>query len=108
MPSLSTLLQRFAFLTVVYILGSKLRTAQLAMLSLLYVIWAVAFALVAITHLQSLESLVSDYPDFIRSVGWHIPWSYFGWAITLAGLIISSYFVYGVRSNAVGLAASDT
>lgn len=98
----------FSYLTVVYIVGTKLLKVQLVLLSLLYFFWAVAFVLVAITHLQSLEALVAEYPDFIRSRGWYVPWSYLGSTITLGGILISGYFVYNVRKKSGGTIADDT
>ena len=98
----------FAFLSVIYIVGRKLLKVQLVLLSLLYFFWAVAFALVAITHLQSLGSLVIEYPDLVRTRAWNIPWAYFSATITVAGILISGYFVYSVRNHSVNLIESDT
>lgn len=92
----------FSYLTVVYIVGTKLLKVQLVLLSLLYFFWAIAFVLVAITHLQSLEAFLEEYPDFVRSRVWSLPWTYFGSTITLGGILISGYFVYNVRRNSSG------
>ena len=70
--------------------------------------WAIAFVLVAITNLQSLELFLQEYPHFVRSHVWNLPWTYFGSTITLGGILISGYFVYNVRRNYGGAIANDT
>ena len=70
--------------------------------------WAIAFVLVAITHLQSLELFLQEYPHFVRSHVRNLPWTYFGSTITLGGILISGYFVYNVRRNYGGAIANDT
>ena len=87
----------FAYLTAIYLIGAKLTGIQVVLLSLLYLAWSTSFAMVAVTHLQSIESMVREYPRFIRARMWFSPWSAMGIAITLAGMAICFYFVREVR-----------
>lgn len=98
----------FSYMTAIYIVGGKISHLQITLLSLLYFIWAISFALVAITHLQSIESLVTEYPKYIRARMWFVPWSYLGWILTVGGIVICCYFVYDIRSKARMLRESGT
>jgi len=89
----------FAYLTAIYVVGAKLTGAQTVLLSLLYLAWSTSFAMVAITHLQSLESIVLEYPSLIRARMWFAPWSVMGTTITLAGMAVCVYFLREVRVN---------
>ena len=87
----------FAFLTAIYIVGVQLSKLQAVLISALYFAWSTSFSLVAITHLRDIDSLVSEYPDFINTRMWHIPWTAFGCLITIAGILICCGFAYDIR-----------
>jgi len=90
----------FAYLTAIYVVGGKLFRVQLSLLSLLYLIWSCSFVMVSVTHLRSMESLVQEYPSFIRSALWYAPFSIAGASITLAGMVICiSYFLREIRAK---------
>ncbi|MFK7865476.1 MAG: hypothetical protein AB8B95_14770 [Pseudohongiellaceae bacterium] len=87
----------FAYLTAIYVVGTKLTGTQTVLLSFLYLAWSISFAMVAITHLQSIESIVQEYPNFIRARMWFTPWSMIGIGITLAGMAVCIYFLRETR-----------
>jgi len=87
----------FAYLTAVYVVGAKLSKAQAILISLLYFSWANAFGLSAIAHLQSLEALIVQYPQYIYSSLMHLPWSYFGWVVISGGILVCFGFIYATR-----------
>jgi hypothetical protein len=90
----------FAFLTAIYLIGAKLTKPQSLMIFILYSFWAVSFTLVAVTHLQSLESLVDNYSNFVPTRMWLTPWAPIGGTICAAGILISCYFIVDVRRGA--------
>ena len=90
----------FGYLTVAYFAGDKLSLPQVLIISVLYVSSAVAFTLVAIVHLESLEELVLKYPDFVYSSWWEFPWSKTGFLMNAGGVFASAYFMVDVRRRA--------
>ena len=89
----------FAFLTAIYIVGTKLKTKQVVLVVSLYLGWSTAFALVAITHIQAMDSLVQENADYIRSQLFFLPWFEFGIIVTAAGILICGYFVFDIRKG---------
>lgn len=87
----------FGYLTAIYITGSKLSSLQAGFVALLYIIWAIAFALTSISHLQAFESLVSQYPKFMRSPLFFMPWANYAIAVSAGGLLICIGFTYSIR-----------
>ena len=78
----------FGYLTAVYFIGSNLSRTQSAFVSILYIVWAVAFALTSISHLQAFESYVDEFPEFVRSQLFHMPWAYYAIVVSLGGILI--------------------
>ena len=89
----------FGFLTAIYVLGAKLSKLQAACVALLYTVWAVAFALTSISHLQAFESLVGNYPDFMRSPLFFMPWAAYAIFVSIGGLLICLGFTYSTVSQ---------
>jgi len=89
----------FAYLTAIYITGAKLSGLQTGFLALPYIVWASAFTLVTVQHMQPFASLVEQYPDFIRSPLSYIPWEYFSIAVCAGGVLICAGFTYSKRSQ---------
>ena len=89
----------FAFLTAIYIVGTKLKTKQVVLVVSLYLVWSTAFALVAIAHIQAMDSLVQENADYIRAQLFFLPWFEFGIMITAAGILICGYFVFDIRKG---------
>ena len=89
----------FAYLTVAYLVGTKLTNIQLLIASSLYVITGTAFTLSAITHTESFAALIYKYPDFRPTELWLLPWSLFTWIILGGGMIASLYFMWDVRNS---------
>jgi hypothetical protein len=87
----------FAYLTAIYLIGAKLSRLQIGFVSLLYIVWAIAFSLVSISHLQAFESVVDQYPEFMRSPMFFMQWVYFGISVTVGGLLICIGFTYSTR-----------
>jgi len=89
----------FAYITAAFLAGSRLTKFQVITISSLYFVAAGAFALAAITHLQSIREIFVRYPEFVPSAYWNIPWTSLGYAITVGGMAASLYFMYDVRKN---------
>lgn len=96
----------FSYLTAFYVTGAQLSKLQASIISFLYFFWSLSFTLVAITHIASIEKLVSQFPEFIPSSLWQLPWFYIGTIISVGGILASFYFAYDTRKN-VGIAQSN-
>jgi hypothetical protein len=79
--------------------GAKLSKLQAILLSLLYFLWANAFAITAIAHLQELESLIEQYSQYIHSQLFFLPWSYFGIFVSVGGVLICFGFIYATMEQ---------
>jgi len=91
----------FAFLTAFYVVGAKLSTRQATLITSLFLIWCLAFALVAVAHLQTFDSLALEYVHYIRSPLMLLPWTEFGMIITASGLLIGGYLAFDARKASV-------
>ena len=91
----------FAFLTAIYLVGTKLSKIQVIMVSSLYLAWSSSFALVAIVHLIAFDSLFEEYTAFARTRLWYFPWTEFTVALTLSGIAICSYFLFDIRRGSI-------
>lgn len=89
----------FSYLTAFYVTGARLSKLQSTIISVLYFFWAISFTLVALTHIASIENLVSEYPNFAPSAFWHLPWLYIGAVISIGGMLAAFYFAYDIRKN---------
>lgn len=89
----------FSYLTAFYVTGAQLSKLQASIISFLYFFWSLSFTLVAITHIASIEKLVSQFPDFVPSSFWQLPWLYIGAIISVGGILASFYFAYDTRKN---------
>jgi hypothetical protein len=87
----------FAYLTAVYVVGANLSRMQAILISLLYFSWANAFGFSALAHLQSLEALIAQYPQYIYSPLMHLPWSYFGYVILAGGILVCFAFIHATK-----------
>jgi hypothetical protein len=87
----------FAYLTVAYLVGTKLSNVQLYIVSSLYIITGGGFALAAVTYTQSFTALNSTYPDFRPTELWLIPWTLFSSAMLIGGMLASLYFMWDIR-----------
>ena len=97
----------FAFLTAIYIVGTKLNKKQVVLVVTLYLGWSTAFALVAITHIQAMDSLVRENAGYIRSQLFHLPWNEFAIIVTAAGILICGIFVFDIRKGLTSLDESS-
>ena len=91
----------FAFLTAVYFVGEKLKKRQMVLVTSLFLIWSSAFALVAVAHLQTFDSLALEYVHYIRSPLMLLPWTEMGATITAGGLLIGGYLAFDARKDSV-------
>jgi hypothetical protein len=57
------------------------------------------FGFTVITHSQSFAVLVYDYPEFIRSKLWELPYSPMLIAMTAGGVVACFDFMYDIRSG---------
>ena len=89
----------FGYMTVAYFVGTKLSSLQVIIVSLIYAVAAIVWAVVSITHSHSFESLVTVHPNFVPSPFWKLPWSALNLAMTTSALAASLYFMYDVRSK---------
>ncbi|WOJ95459.1 hypothetical protein R0137_09330 [Congregibacter brevis] len=89
----------FAFLTTIYVVGAKLSKTQAVVVTLLYQAWAISFGLVSITHLRAFDSIAREYPEFMRSQLFTLPWSYFSLAIIVFGLLVSLSYAISNRKE---------
>ena len=87
----------FAYLTVSYFVGEKLSLKQVFIVSVLYVTSGAAFTLISILHCQSFGALVTQYPDFIYSRLWQLPWAPLASILAVGGVMASLYFMWNVR-----------
>lgn len=90
----------FAFLTTIYVVGAKLSATQSVVVTILYQAWAISFGLVSVTHLRAFDSIAREYPEFMRSQLFTLPWSYFSLAIVTFGLIVSLIYAISNRKEA--------
>jgi hypothetical protein len=89
----------FSYLTAFYVAGAQLSKLQATIITVLYGCWSLSFALTALTHIASLENMVSEYPDFAPSTFWHLPWLHIAAFISVGGILAALYFAYDVRKN---------
>ena len=89
----------FSYLTAFYVAGAHLSKLQATIISLLYLFWSLAFTLVALTYVTSIEKLVSLYPSFVPTAFWQLPWLYIGAIISVGGVLASFYFAYDIRKR---------
>ena len=87
----------FAYLTVSYFVGEKLFPQQAFIVSVLYVTSGAAFMTITILHAQSFAALVEQYPNFIYSGLWRLPWTLFTLLLAVGGIMASLYFMWNVR-----------
>jgi hypothetical protein len=87
----------FGYLTVAYLVGKNLSKFQAITISSFFVIAASAFAIVTVTHCQSVEFLVTNYPEFAYTIFWRTPWSLLIGGIEVGGIFVSLYFMYDTR-----------
>lgn len=87
----------FSYLTAFYVAGTHLSRLQSNIISLLYLIWSLSFALVAMTHIASIEKLVAQFPEFVPSALWHLPWLQIGAIISFGGMLTALFFAYDIR-----------
>jgi hypothetical protein len=87
----------FAYLTVAYLVGSKLSKTQLYIISTLYVLAGGAFAFAAVTYTESFSTLNSVYPEFSPTDLWRFPWTLASSLILTGGMLSSLYFMWDVR-----------
>ena len=91
----------FGYLTALHFIGSNLSRMQSVFVLILYVAWAVAFALTSISHLQAFESYRDEFPDFVRSQLFHMPWVYYAIVVSLGGILICmGYYLTTTRKSA--------
>lgn len=89
----------FAYLTAIHLTGINLSRLQISCAGLLYLVWAVAFALTSISHLQAFESLTDEYSELMRSPLFFMPWVYYAIVISVGGILICIGFTYTTRRN---------
>lgn len=87
----------FAYLTVAYLIGGKLSSIQLYIISALYVLAGGAFAFAAVTYTESFSALNSSYPEFSPTGLWLFPWTLASSLILIGGMLGSLYFMWDVR-----------
>ena len=88
----------FAFLTVAYLVGSKLSKTQVWIVCPLYFITSGTFGLASVVHVQSFTILANAYPDFFPAFLWPLPWSEMTQLVLIGGTIASLYFMWDVRN----------
>ena len=98
----------FGYLTGLYVIGKKLVMAQIISITLLYLMWSAAFALSALAHLDSIESLVQEYPAYIRSELLHLPWTAFGITVSIGGILICLYYGNTMRKESTVAGEENT
>ena len=87
----------FSYMTVAYLAGKKLSTVQMAIISLIYSAASISWILSALTNAYSFESVVAEYPEYIRTSLWELPWSILVIIVTCSATVASLYFMYDVR-----------
>jgi hypothetical protein len=87
----------FAYLTVAYLVGSKLSKVQLYIISTLYVLAGGAFGFAAVTYTESFGTLNSVYPEFSPTDLWRFPWTLVSSLMLVGGMLASLYFMWDVR-----------
>lgn len=87
----------FAYITAAYIAGANLTKIQVAIVSTIYVTAACSWVLSTLAHTDSFEILVSEYPNYILSPIWTLPWSVMVAIIAGPATVASLYFMYDVR-----------
>jgi len=92
----------FGYLTVAFFAGNRLSMTQVLIVSMLYVASALVFSIVSLLHLESLEVLVSNYPEFAHSIWWRFPWSTTCYFLNIGGILASLYFMFEIRRRGDG------
>jgi len=91
----------FAYLTVAYLVGSKLSMIQLYIISSLYVLAGGAFAFAVVTYTESFSALNSAYPEFSPTDLWRFPWTLASSLILAGGMVASLFFMWDIRHKEV-------
>ena len=89
----------FGYITGAYLVGAKLRFAQVSIITALYIATSSTWVLSITTHLHSYETLVVKNLDYVPSPLWLLPWVELTAALTVSTLLASLYFMYDIRSN---------
>ena len=90
----------FGYIAGAYVVGAKLSKTQIAIISSIYIASSFAWMAAILTHAHSFASLVAEYPDYVPSPFWSLPWPELASGIAFAAFLGSLYFVYDIRSNA--------
>ena len=87
----------FAYMTVAYIVGARLSKFQVIVITFLYFSAEVSLMLSLLTQTHSIETLISNHPDFTYTPLQAYPWSIASALIDIAAIIISLIFMYDIR-----------
>lgn len=87
----------FGYMTVAYFAAGKLSGVQVTLTSLIYLLAVIAWVVTVITNTHSFETLAAEYPDFIKSPLWALPWSLMVVVVTGAATTASLYFMHDLR-----------
>jgi hypothetical protein len=87
----------FGYLTVAFFAGNRLSMSQVLIISILYVVSALAFSIVSLLHIDCFEVLVSNYPEYAHSIWWRYPWATTCYFLNIGGILASLYFMFEIR-----------
>jgi hypothetical protein len=89
----------FAYLTVCYLVGTRLSRFQTAAISILYVISATSASLSVVGHQQAMTAIMETHPSVLNQI---TLWDLRLWGpglifLLVSGIFLSLYFLYDCR-----------